>query len=93
MIQHRAVVNYCWKNRNNVMGLIISDDMRRIVSITTISFDIFVTESLLPLVNGMTVIIADEAEQNQQHKLSALIRKHQVEGPADNPVKNEAAHD
>jgi len=75
MLTHRSVGNYCHNNNNNVVHRIISEDMRSIVSVTTIGFDIFVTESLLPLVNGMTVIFANEQQANMQSALNDLVLK------------------
>lgn len=46
-----------------------------IVSITTISFDIFVLESLMPLVNGLTVVIANEQEQTNIDLFNTLCLK------------------
>lgn len=51
---------------------------KTIVSVTTICFDIFVLESWLPLSRGMTVVIANEEEQNNQKLLNKLCRKHTV---------------
>jgi amino acid adenylation domain-containing protein len=87
MIPHRAVVNYCFKDKHNIFDFAISEELKRIVSVTTISFDIFVTESLLPLLNGMTVILADETEQNRQEKLNALVVRHQAEVIQTTPSK------
>ncbi len=49
-----------------------------IVSITTICFDIFVLESILPLLNGLTVVVANESEQNIPKLLNALCLKYNV---------------
>jgi amino acid adenylation domain-containing protein len=87
LIPQNAVVNYCHYDMRNIYGHVITEDIKRIVSVTTVSFDIFVTESLLPLLNGMSVILADEREQNQQDKLNALIVKHQAEVIQTTPSK------
>ncbi len=87
LIPHKAVVNFCHKDRHNIYGFVITEDIERIVSVTTISFDIFATESLLPLLNGLSVVLADETEQNQQSKLNALIVKYQAEAIQTTPSK------
>lgn len=51
---------------------------KTIVSVTTICFDIFVLESLLPLQNGLTVVLANEEEQNNQVLLNELCLKNKV---------------
>ena len=73
MLTHRNVGNYCNNNRFNVVCGIITDSMQSIVSITTIGFDIFVTESLLPLLNGKQVIFANEQQAMMQRDLNNLI--------------------
>ena len=49
-----------------------------IVSITTISFDIFVLESLLPLLNGIKMVIASEEEQTDIKLFNDLCKKNNV---------------
>lgn len=55
VIPHRAVHNFI----NGITDIIDFSVDKVIVSLTTISFDIFVLESLLPLAKGLTIIIAD----------------------------------
>ena len=49
-----------------------------IVSVTTICFDIFVLESILPLQNGLTVVIANEEQQTIPELLNELCIKNNV---------------
>lgn len=51
---------------------------KNILSITTVCFDIFVLESFLPLQNGLTVILANEKEQNDIKLLNELCLKYNV---------------
>ena len=46
-------------------------------SVTTVSFDIFVCDALLPLMYGSTLVLYEE-EMRQPHLLAALIEKHDV---------------
>lgn len=55
MLTHQSVHNFIV----GVTDIINFTSKKTIVSLTTISFDIFVLESLLPLVLGMKIIIAD----------------------------------
>ena len=59
MLTHKNIVNFIY----SIMEKIKLPPDSTIVSITTISFDIFVLESLLPLLNGMEIIIATEEAQ------------------------------
>ncbi|MCR5685355.1 MAG: amino acid adenylation domain-containing protein, partial [Lachnospiraceae bacterium] len=79
VITQGNVYNYCRKHSRNVYGHIIDKEESTILSVTTISFDIFVTESLLPLINGMHVLLADEEEASMQDKLDALLSKHEAD--------------
>lgn len=78
LITHNNLVNYCNKNKHNIMGKVIKNDNAVIISVTTFTFDIFVTESLLSLVNGVKIIIANNDEYNDPNKIGCLIEKHNV---------------
>lgn len=74
MVHHRALCNLinCMSRELNFRG-------QTIVSLTTISFDIFFIDTILPLTQGMKVIIANEEEQTIPRYLFNLITRHQVE--------------
>ena len=77
MLRHRNVVNYVNNNNNNnVVHSIIPENCETIVSVTTCTFDIFVTESLLPLVNGMSVVLANENQTQVQGELNVLLQQY-----------------
>ena len=87
-VNHRNVSNYCHNNNNNnVCHKVISEGNESIVSVTNIVFDIFVTESLLPLVNGLTVYMANDEEIASQNKLSKLIRHNRIDVLQTTPTK------
>jgi len=74
MIEHQALVNfvYTMKNQIELVG-------KTIVAATTISFDIFFLETILPLLIGMKVVITDQEERDDPTVLPALIRKYNIE--------------
>lgn len=84
---HRNVVNYCDDNEDNVCHSIIQADSQSIVSVTNVIFDIFVTESLLPLLNGITIYFANDEQVFSQKKLSELIRKYPIDVIQTTPTK------
>lgn len=86
-ICHRNVVNYCDNNRHNVCGKIIRECCRSIVSVTNTIFDIFVTESILPLLNGKTIYFADENEVSFQSELGRLVSDNKIEVLQTTPTK------
>lgn len=73
MVEHQSVVNFF-----TAMDREINLDEKTMLSVTTICFDIFVFESLLPLVRGLTVVIADEEQQLVPWKLKELIQTRRV---------------
>ncbi|MDD5873180.1 MAG: amino acid adenylation domain-containing protein [Clostridia bacterium] len=87
MICHINVVNYCDNNNNNVCSKVITYDNSKIVSVTNIVFDIFVTESILPLLNQKTIFLANDEETVSQGKLSALILNNNIDIMQTTPTK------
>ncbi len=87
MLQHRNVVNYCSYNSFNVYGKAIKEEHKKIISVTTMSFDIFVTEMIMPLLHGMTVILTNDKEQNSEESISRLIKENQVDVIQTTPSK------
>lgn len=58
-IRHRNVVNHCDNNSYNAYHAVIKKEYQSIVSVANFIFDIFVTDSLLTFLNGMTVYLAN----------------------------------
>ena len=87
MLTHRNVVNYSARNEFNVAGKLIDENTKRILSITTIGFDIYVTESLLSLLNGLTVYYANDDESKMQQKLAKLVIENEIEIIQTTPTK------
>jgi len=70
MVEHRAVVNFIWGILDKIGNL----KSETILSSTTISFDIFVLETLLPLVIGAKIVVANQMQQNDPRELNKLIQ-------------------
>lgn len=75
MIEHEAVTNFI-KGVTKRIGF--SKDSS-ILALTTISFDIFVLETLLPLTQGLKVVIADEEQQKDARLLKELILRSDID--------------
>lgn len=85
---HRNVVNYSDNNKNNLCHhRIIEADNQSIVSVTNIIFDIFVTESLLPLLNGICIYFANDEQVFFQKKLAELISSNSIDVMQTTPTK------
>jgi len=78
MLTHKALsnlTNYC----NRYVKYLKDNKYRAIVSVTTVSFDIFIFETLISLQKGLKLVIANEEEQTIPRLLSTLIEKNNVE--------------
>lgn len=69
MVEHRAVTNFI----TGMKDKIDFNSKKTILAVTTICFDIFVLENILPLTVGMKIIIADENQQLDPSELNNLI--------------------
>ncbi len=74
MIEHKNVVNFIKGITDQIEFL----PGKAILALTTISFDIFVLETLLPLTKGLKVIIAGEEDQSDPELLGEIIIKENV---------------
>ena len=77
VLTHRALsnlTNYC----NHYIKYLKEDTYRTIVSVTTVSFDIFIFETLISLQHGLKLVIANEDEQNIPRLLNELLIKNDV---------------
>ncbi|WP_094699982.1 non-ribosomal peptide synthetase [Brevibacillus laterosporus] len=70
MIPHKAVHNFI----QGITEKLTYTAGKTILALTTISFDIFVVETLVPLSQGMRVVIATEAQQRDPKLLNELIK-------------------
>lgn len=78
MLKHRGtsnLANYC----NNYIEYLKNNKYRTIVSVTTISFDIFFFESIISLQRGLRLVIANQEEQTIPRLLENLIKKEGIE--------------
>lgn len=75
MIEHQTVCNFI----QGITDQIEFTPEQSILALTTISFDIFVLETLLPLTQRTRIVIADEAEQLDPHRLNDVIINNQID--------------
>jgi amino acid adenylation domain-containing protein/thioester reductase-like protein len=75
MIEHRSVNNLIHALSERLHFC----EQKVILSLTTVSFDIFVMETLLPLSRGLCVIMANEEEQRVPKLLFDLIDKYNID--------------
>lgn len=79
MLKHTSITNLANYLNNYIEFFKNVTSQKTIVSVTTISFDIFIFETLICLQKGLKVVIANEEEQHIPSKLFNLIEKENVE--------------
>lgn len=84
---HKNVVNYCNNNKKNFCNVAITSDCKRILSVTNSSFDIFLTETLLSLLNQITVFLATEDEILSQVSIASIIKQYSIDILQTTPTK------
>jgi tyrocidine synthetase III len=75
VIEHRSIINFM----SGVTRKIPFEEGKSILSLTTISFDIFVLETFLALSCGLNVIIGSSEEQTDANKIAKSIIANNVE--------------
>lgn len=69
-LTNRGLVNFC--RNNNILETCNKLEQQICISVNTISFDYFIAESLLPLINGYTVVLTSEEESVNQEQFVNL---------------------
>lgn len=75
-IMHYNVLNFVQSMQERLNYKPESEN--KILSVTTVCFDIFVFEVYPTLLSGLTLIIADELESRSPQLLSKIIKKHKI---------------
>jgi amino acid adenylation domain-containing protein/thioester reductase-like protein len=75
MIEHKSIVNF----NEGVKHIMDFSSGGTVLSITTVSFDVFIFEIFPSLLNGLKVVIANKEEQRNPKLLNELIIRHNVE--------------
>lgn len=71
LVEHRSLLNFF----SAISDVLSFGKGETFLSLTTVSFDIFWLESILPLLAGYQVVIADELQQKDVHALLALVKQ------------------
>lgn len=75
-IKHYNVLNFV-KSMQERLNYVPSPD-NKVLSVTTVCFDIFVFELFPTLLSGLTLVMADELESRSPKLLSDIIQKHKI---------------
>ena len=76
MLKHKGLSNFCLNN--NIVPYAQSLENQIVISVNTISFDFFIAETLLPLVQGWTVVLASEEASNNKELFRKLVVDNKV---------------
>ncbi|MCX6584758.1 MAG: non-ribosomal peptide synthetase [Candidatus Aminicenantes bacterium] len=74
MIEHRSVCNFI----KGITDIVDFNEDDRLLSLTTISFDIFGLEAFVPIARGARVVIGNRDEQLNNSALIAALCKHEI---------------
>jgi amino acid adenylation domain-containing protein len=75
MIEHRSVVNFI----NGVTRVIDFTAGKKIIGLSSISFDAFVIDVLVALARGLTVVLADEYVQRNPRLLGKILINNEID--------------
>ena len=78
MLHHRGICNYLYGHPANVFANGVMTDARRMLSVTTISFDAALQDIGTAYFNGKTLIVATEEQANNPLDLTRLINEEQI---------------
>ena len=78
MLHHRGICNYLYGHPANVFANGVMTDAKRILSVTTISFDAALQDIGTAFFNGKTLIVATEEQANNPLDLAQLINEEHI---------------
>ncbi|MBI5681385.1 MAG: amino acid adenylation domain-containing protein [Methanobacterium sp.] len=75
MLTHDNITNYVSPDPENCYAHAFVNKVDKIISIATVSFDLFLHEAFIPLMNGVTLVFANEEEANNPLELIKLFKR------------------
>ena len=78
MLHHRGICNYLYGHPANVFANAVMTDAKRMLSVTTISFDAALQDIGTAYFNGKTLIVATEEQANNPLDLARLINEQHI---------------
>ena len=78
MLRHEGICNYLYGHPANVFAHAVLTDAKRMLSVTTISFDAALQDIGMCYYNGKTLILATEEQANNPLDLAHLINEQQI---------------
>ena len=78
MLKQKNLSNF-YNSMKNIIEYLKDGKNHKILSITTVSFDIFAFESIMSLTSGLTVYLTNENEQKMTSEIERIIKENKVE--------------
>ena len=78
MLRHEGICNYLYGHPANVFANSVLTDAKRVLSVTTISFDAALQDIGMAFYNGKTLIVATEEQANNPLDLATLINEQHI---------------
>ncbi|MBO4851767.1 MAG: amino acid adenylation domain-containing protein [Prevotella sp.] len=78
MLRHEGICNYLYGHPANVFANAVATDAKRILSVTTISFDAALQDIGMAYYNGKTLVLATEEQANNPLDLARLINEQHI---------------
>lgn len=78
MLKQQNLSNF-YNSMKETIDYLKDGKSHKIISITTVSFDIFIFETIISLTNGLTLYMTNEDEQKITEKLEMLIKENEIE--------------
>ena len=78
MLKQKNLTNF-YNAMKNTIKYLKDGKQHKIISITTVSFDIFIFETLMSLTKGLTLYMTNENEQKITSQLENLIKQNEIE--------------
>ncbi len=75
MLTHGGICNYCDPHPSNILYDPKKNDYDVIISVTTVAFDMSLKDTAGMLLNGKTIVFADEDEMNDPRELTRLFEE------------------
>ena len=79
MIQNSSVVNYAVNREHSVMKYAYEHEMKSIVSVSNMGFDIFVTETHLALINGFRIFLTSDDDLLDSERFNNILLTYEPE--------------
>ena len=75
MLTHGGIINYVADTEDNRHVRALVENACVMASVTTVSFDMFLKEAFTTLMNGLTLVLADDEEAKNPDKLALLMQR------------------